>query len=107
VLALHLDDDDGPLSGHVDLGEDVLVYGWRSGTAAVGDRVSTVLQPRDWALFVCCPLEGEPGARTAVIGDPRRYATRGGSGSDLVASTRLRWSEVGGLVPTGGEPPLA
>ncbi len=100
VLALHLDDTDEPLAGHLDLGEDVLVYGWRSGTAAVGDQISTLLEPRDWALFVCCPLEGEAGDRRAVIGDPRRYATRGGSGSTAVPSDRLRWTEGDGLLPT-------
>ena len=100
VLALHLDDTAEPLAGHLALGEDVLVYGWRSGTAAVGDQISTLLEPRDWALFVCCPLEGEAGDRRAVIGDPRRYATRGGSGSSAVPSDRLRWTEGDGLLPT-------
>ncbi|MEM9203435.1 MAG: hypothetical protein AAGC53_17445 [Actinomycetota bacterium] len=100
VLALHLDDADQPLAGHLDLGDDVLVYGWRSGAAAIGDQISTLLEPRDWALFVCCPLTGEPGERTATIGDPRRYATRGGSGSDATPSDRLRWLEGEGLLPT-------
>ena len=100
VLALHLDDAEGPLAGHLDLDEAVLVYGWRSATAVVGDQISTVLEPRDWALFVCCPLDGEVGERTAVIGDPRRYATRGGSGSNSVPSNRLRWTEGDGLLPT-------
>lgn len=93
VLAVHLDDTNDVLAGSLDLGEEVLVYDWRSGEAAVGDRISTLLAPRDWSLHVCCPLHGPAGDRWAVIGDPDRYATRGGSGSDAVPSAKRLWFE--------------
>ncbi|MEM8706463.1 MAG: hypothetical protein AAGE98_08395 [Actinomycetota bacterium] len=93
VVALHLDETSAPLADSLDLGAEVLVYDWRSGRAAIGDQISVLLEPRDWGLYVCCPLHGSPGDRWAVIGDPRRYATRGGSGSDHTPSAARLWFE--------------
>ncbi|MEM8707751.1 MAG: hypothetical protein AAGE98_14905 [Actinomycetota bacterium] len=93
VLALHLDDGEDALAGSLDLGNEFLVYDWRTGEAAVGDQISAVVARRDWGLYICCPLHGPTGDRWAVIGDPRRYATRGGSGGDARPSAVQLWFE--------------
>jgi hypothetical protein len=53
------------------LAEEHLVYDWRERRSVIADRIHVELAPRDWALFVCCPIvEG-----TASIGDPDKYVT--------------------------------
>jgi hypothetical protein len=55
-----------------------LVYDWRRQAADPADRIDVELGHRDWALFVCCPIDaGRRGAARALIGDPARYATMG------------------------------
>jgi hypothetical protein len=79
VVALHLDDSTEPLVGQLELGDELLVYDWRAETAAVADTVEVRLDRRDWALFVCCPLERRADATLqATIGDPTRNATMAG-----------------------------
>lgn len=59
-----------------DLDAEMLVYDWRTGSANVSTSIQVRLGHRDWALFVCCPIQTDPtGERWALIGDPSRYAT--------------------------------
>jgi len=50
-----------------------------AGNAAPSSRLEVELAHRDWALFVCSPIDTVDGRRTARVGDVDRYATRGGS----------------------------
>jgi hypothetical protein len=79
LVALHTADTDQPLADTYPLEAPTLVYDWRQGTAEVVDAVSIDLAPRDWALFVCCPvLDGDhPDPSPVLIGDPTRLATMG------------------------------
>ncbi len=77
LVALHTADDDGPIADRFDLGGEFLVYDWRAGTATPAAEVAIELGHRDWALWVCCPLEGEGPGRRALIGDPSVFATMG------------------------------
>lgn len=96
LLALHLDDSTEPLAGSLDLDGEYLVHEWRSGTSNLATSIEVELTPRDWALYVVCPTHGPEGARWAVVGDTRRYATRGGSGRDASPSDATRWLEIDG-----------
>ena len=62
---------DGTLGGDA----EYLVYNWRSGTASPAATIDIELAHRDWALFVCCPIEDRGGRRRALIGDPTKYVT--------------------------------
>lgn len=76
IVALHVDDGADPIHDHYDLGAQTLVYDWRTGTAEVTTTITATLEHRGWALFVCCPLRHDGnGERSALIGDPGRYAT--------------------------------
>ncbi|MEZ5226396.1 MAG: hypothetical protein R2710_06885 [Acidimicrobiales bacterium] len=90
------------------IGPEALVYDWRNRTAQPAASIDVDLDSRDWALFVCCPMSTDAaGHRSAVVGDPRRYATMGRSQVDherleIVAvdgevGSLLRWSELNGL----------
>ena len=77
LVALHVADDEQPRRDEIDLGRDHLVYDWRRQEAVVTRRITAVVDHRDWALFVCCPLwaSPEPDGWAALIGDPTKYAT--------------------------------
>ncbi|MEM9133784.1 MAG: hypothetical protein AAF962_19410 [Actinomycetota bacterium] len=83
VVALHTAEGDS--AGHADqtitdrfdLDGEYLVYDWRAGTARIADDVGAELSHRDWALWVCCPLDGQAPARRALIGDPEVFVTMG------------------------------
>ena len=82
LLAINTSDETHTVTDEcalADLGLDAcLVYDWRSGYADVASSITATLEPRDWAFFVCCPLEvDDQGRRTALIGDTTRYATMG------------------------------
>ncbi|MEO1055978.1 MAG: hypothetical protein AAFY28_03605 [Actinomycetota bacterium] len=51
------------------------VYNWRTRQGEVADEVRASLAPRDWALFVCCPVEDDDGSTSVTVGDPTKYAT--------------------------------
>ena len=53
-------------------GEQYL-YDWRTREGVVAAEVTVRLAPCDWALFVCCPIDGE--SATVTVGDPTKYAT--------------------------------
>ncbi|MET0662752.1 MAG: hypothetical protein ABWZ42_06450 [Ilumatobacteraceae bacterium] len=47
------------------------VYEWRQGRSAEATSIEVDLAPRDWALFVCCPIiDG-----TFEVGDTAKYVT--------------------------------
>lgn len=77
VVALHTADDRDPIADRFDLGRQYLVYDWRRGTASPASEVNVELAHRDWALLVCCPLQGETPDRRALIGDPEVFVTMG------------------------------
>ncbi|MEZ5281847.1 MAG: hypothetical protein R2770_15405 [Acidimicrobiales bacterium] len=103
VLALHTADTDAAIVDRFVLDHKMLVYDWRNGEASPDTVVDVELGRRDWALFVCCPIEERGGRRRALIGDPSRYATMGRQrvtydGQTATASlaageqpARLRW----------------
>ncbi|MEM9516705.1 MAG: hypothetical protein AAGA42_17790, partial [Actinomycetota bacterium] len=52
------------------------VYDWRTGQGDLDDEVRAGLAPRDWALFVCCPVVDDGnGGISVTVGDPTKYAT--------------------------------
>ena len=54
------------------VGEGIAIYDWRAGAVLPpADAIDIALAPRDWALFVCCPVDSN-GPR---IGDPTKYVT--------------------------------
>jgi hypothetical protein len=80
VVALHAGSDDSVIRDRFvlsTLGGDAeyLVYNWRSGKASPAATIDIELAHRDWALFVCCPIEDRGGRRRALIGDPTKYVT--------------------------------
>lgn len=93
VVALHLADDERPIAGQFGLEAERLVYEWRSGRAAPSDVLEVTLSPRDWALFVCCPIDEGTSPRTAEIGDVTRYATAAGT-----RVTTTIWTEDRGVM---------
>lgn len=111
--------DVGSITDTFDLAElgldEHLIYDWRLGTAATASSITTSLDARAWAMFVCCPIARAGGGEaTALIGDPTRYATMGRSRVDhdtgelllaeaetaagaTTSSKALRWHESRGL----------
>jgi len=80
VIALHTADTAERIADELELDDEVLVYDWRAGTASPARSIGVELGRRDWALFVCCPIEhGGAGGRRALIGDPTKYVTMGAS----------------------------
>lgn len=83
ILAVNTSSERRTISDTHELGADQLVYHWRTGTAEIASELTTRLEPRDWSLFVCCPIEvDERGRRSSLIGDPTRYATMGATRVD-------------------------
>ncbi len=93
VLAINTSADHTTRTDRFDVGENTLVYRWRSGEAALSPRIEVELEAREWELFVCCPLDD---AGSAVIGDPSVYATMSGVPASP-AREPLRWSQEDGL----------
>lgn len=75
VVALHTADTDASIVDRFVLPDKMLVYDWRSGEASPDTVIDVELGRRDWALFVCSPIEDRGGRRRALIGDPTKYAT--------------------------------
>jgi len=47
------------------------VFDWRAGTGSEAPTIDVDLEPRDWALFVCCPIvDGD-----FDVGDTSKYVT--------------------------------
>ncbi len=103
----------GPITDQISLAEvgiaadQQLVYNWRGQHAELASSITATLAPRDWALFVCCPVDAD-GEPSALIGDPSRYATMGrtrvdhSTGAVLLAEGEgpidpLRWNQSRGL----------
>ncbi len=103
VVALHTADTDAAIVDRFDLPSKMLVYDWRTGEASPDMVIDIELGRRDWALFVCCPLEERGGRRRSLIGDASKYATMsrqrvrydGETGTCLLAAgeapAKLRW----------------
>jgi hypothetical protein len=90
--------------------DEMLVYEWRAGTAAPATELEASLTTRDWSLFVCCPIVvDDEGRRSALIGDPSRYATMSSARVDAGPAPHvilapdeppvplLSWSDADGL----------
>lgn len=79
VLALQLSTSVGTVNGTFELGEERLVYNWRTGEAQPATSINAAVGHRGWALFVACPLtRADDGDERALVGDPTRYATMAG-----------------------------
>ncbi|MEM8618906.1 MAG: hypothetical protein AAGF73_04210 [Actinomycetota bacterium] len=63
--------DDTLTLAEIGVTEPRYLYDWRTGEGSIGAEIPARLMPRDWSLFVCCPL----GGATATVGDPTKYAT--------------------------------
>ena len=101
VVALHAGATDEPIADSFDLGDEVLVYDWRTGTAAPASAIDVELGHRDWALYVLCPIEDRGGRRRALVGDPDKYVTMGDTrvAYDGEAASLLRADgEMGGRI---------
>lgn len=72
VVAINTAGDRRAISDHLELDTEHHLYEWRTGSGHVGRRLAITLGPRDWALFVCCPL-ADDGSWT--VGDPTKYVT--------------------------------
>jgi hypothetical protein len=76
VVAINTATDRRVVADRLDLSEIGLdaahqLFDWRAGTVVDGLSIDLELQPRDWALFVCCPIvEG-----TFEVGDASKYVT--------------------------------
>lgn len=125
LVVINTSTDPLTVSDSYQLRSEVLVYSWRDKTAEVRTQIDVTLEPREWALFVCCPfvdpIESEPTVsahgvasreRSALIGDPTRYATMGRTRVDVAGTIPrlltakgepnqplLWWSDPGGLHP--------
>lgn len=113
VVAINTADDpvtvaDEVTLDHVGISEPCVVYDWRQRRASPATSIDVTLEPRDWALFVCCPIRFVDGEQTALIGDPDVYATMGRARVDhetetiLIAEgeverSPLRWTATRGL----------
>ncbi|MEM7339301.1 MAG: hypothetical protein AAF467_11675 [Actinomycetota bacterium] len=113
VVALHTAATAETITDRFELDHTMLVYDWRSGTATPAASIEVDVGHRDWALFVCCPIEGAGAEARALVGDTARFATMGSArvevgdgGLDDVrvitaaaeASVDLTWWENGALV---------
>jgi len=47
------------------------IYDWRRGSSTEAETIEADLAPRDWALFVCCPIVDG----TFEVGDTAKYVT--------------------------------
>ena len=47
------------------------IYDWRRGSSTEAEAIEADLAPRDWALFVCCPIVDG----TFEVGDTAKYVT--------------------------------
>ncbi len=79
VLAINTATDRAVIEDELDLAEIGLsdphvLYDWRHQTWSVGRLIDATLEPRDWALYVCCPIVD----RRAILGDPTKYVTMAG-----------------------------
>ncbi len=77
VVAINTATEHRTITDRVDFAELGLtdahgIHDWRRGDAIVGTSIEVELAPRDWALFVCCPL-GDDGSFTP--GDRTKYVT--------------------------------
>jgi hypothetical protein len=77
VVVLHTAEIDRELTDSFQLDDKHLVYDWRQEVAAPRRSIEVTLGWRDWALFVCCPIEHDRDGRVALIGDPTKLATMG------------------------------
>lgn len=75
IVALHLADEPGTVSGTLDLDGDYAIWDWRSRRCVEASSIEAELDHRDWALYVCRPIEERDGERVAVFGDVDIYAT--------------------------------
>lgn len=96
VVALHAGATDESIADAFGLGGEYLVYDWRAGTAEPATSIDLALGHRDWALYVCCPIEDRGGRRRALVGDPTKYVT--------MADTRVAYDgETASLLLAEGE----
>ena len=76
VVAINTATDQRPIADRLDLSEIGLhtahrIHDWRAGCDTEATSIDVVLEPRDWALFVCCPIvEG-----AYDVGDTTKYVT--------------------------------
>ena len=62
MVAINTATDRRTIADRLDLSEIGLdtpqhrIHDWRAGTAVGGTSIEVELAPRDWALFVCCPI---------------------------------------------------
>ncbi len=79
VVALHTATTDEAITDTFVLPTDGIergVYEWRTGKAWAATDIAASLARRDWALFICPPVEVDAdGRRTISVGDPSKYAT--------------------------------
>ena len=76
VVAINTATDRRTISDRLDLAEIGLtaphgIHDWRRGRAVTGTSIEVELAPRDWALFVCCPIVDG----TFDVGDTTKYVT--------------------------------
>jgi hypothetical protein len=76
VVAINTGSDRQTISDRLELSEIGLdtphhLFDWRAGTGMEGTSIELELAPRDWALFVCCPIVD--GAFD--VGDTSKYVT--------------------------------
>jgi hypothetical protein len=79
VIALNTSTDRITITDELDIADiglhpDHVVYDWRASTWSTGAVIGLELEPRDWALFVCCPIVDG----LACVGDTTKYVTMGG-----------------------------
>lgn len=112
VVALHTAAGDRPIRDTLRLDRERLVYDWRAESATPSSSIDVELAPRDWALFVCCPIDVDAdGTRQSLVGDPSVFVTMGstrvrrtGDGVELLladgesSAVLRRWIDGVGLV---------
>lgn len=97
LVAINTSAEKLTISDVYDLPDEALVYDWRNEAAAPAEAVHATLEPRDWALFVLCPIEQHDDGRRALVGDAMSYAT--------MAPTRIRRNgDVVDVITEGNEP---
>ena len=76
VVAINTATEPRSISDRLDLADIGLdephgIHDWRRGTAAEATTIDVELAPRDWALFVCCPIVDG----SFDVGDRSKYVT--------------------------------